>query len=367
MLPRERHEYLLRQLELRENVRARDVAEELEVSQVTIRRDIAALERAGLLARVHGGAFAIGTPNRRPSAARMLVGVVVPSASTYFPEVVRGMETVAAALRVRLALGVSDYQPELERERVERLLELGAQGLLIAPTTHRRNPDETTEWMESIPVPVVVMERHLDDSTVVRELDSACTDHIHGALLAVDHLAGMGHTRIALGVFDGTPTAKWLREGYHQAIERFGLAKAPVVPLPKGETDARVLYQALDELVDACLASGTKAVVAHTDHHAASLIEHARRRGLRVPEDLAIVAYDDELAEHATVPLTAVTAPRRELGREALRLLVGRTQHESGSGPPRHVQLLPRLTIRESCTAPGRFRPGTRRDSAHTA
>ncbi|RKS07466.1 DNA-binding LacI/PurR family transcriptional regulator [Nocardiopsis sp. Huas11] len=366
MLPRERHEYLLRRLELHESVRARDIAEELDVSQVTIRRDIAALEREGLLARVHGGAFAIRAADRRPSAARMLVGVVVPSATTYFPEVVRGMESVAAALRVRLALGVSDYQPELERARVERLLELGAQGLVIAPTTHRRDPDETTEWMESVPVPVVVMERHLDDSTVVRELDSARTDHIHGALLAVDHLLGLGHRRIALAVFDGTPTARWLRAGYREAVARYGLDEAPVVPLPKGETDARVLSEALDGLVDACLASGTRAVVAHTDHHAASLTEHARCRGLRVPEDLAVVAYDDELAEHAAVPLTAVTAPRRELGREALRLLVGRTGREGRSGPPRHVLLLPRLTVRASSAVPARPEPGARRDAAHT-
>lgn len=366
MLRRERHEYLLRRLELRESVRARDIAEELRVSQVTIRRDIAALEREGLLARVHGGAFALGAADRRPSAARMLVGVVVPSATTYFPEVVRGMETVAAALRVRLALVVSDYRPELERARVERLLELGAQGLIIAPTTHRRRPDETTEWMESIPVPVVVMERHLDDSTVVRELDSARTDHIHGALLAVDHLVGLGHARVALAVFDGTPTARWLRSGYHQAVERFGLDRAPVVSLPKGESGEWRLSDALDDLVDGCLSSGTRAVVAHTDHHAASLTEHARCRGLRVPEDLAIVAYDDELAEHAAVPLTAVTAPRRELGRESLRLLVSRAEVEGRSGPPRHVQLLPRLTVRESSAVPGRSRPSARTDPARS-
>jgi DNA-binding LacI/PurR family transcriptional regulator len=353
MLPRERHEYLLRQLELRESVRARDMARELGVSQVTIRRDIAALEREGLLARVHGGAFAIRAAQRRPSAARMLVGVVVPSATTYFPEVVRGMETVAAALCVRLALGVSHYDPELERVRVERLVALGAEGLVIAPTTHRPHTDESTEWIESIPVPVVVMERHLDATTVVRELDSARTDHLHGSLIAVDHLVRLGHDRVALGVFDGTPTAPWLRAGHHQAVARFGLREAPVVRLPKGEADAHELTAALDTLVDACLASGTRAVVAHTDYHAACLVEQARVRGLRVPDDLAIVAYDDELAEHATVPLTAVTAPRRELGREALRLLVHRTEAAGRDGPPRHVQLLPRLTVRESCAPAG--------------
>ena len=62
------------------------------------------------------------------------------------------------------------------------------------------------------------------------------------------------------------------------------------------------------------------------------------------------MAYDDENAELAAVPLTAVTPPRWELGREALRLLVDRiAEQDEDRRPPRHVDLLPRLTVRESC------------------
>ncbi len=100
----------------------------------------------------------------------------------------------------------------------------------------------------------------------------------------------------------------------------------------------------------------------HTDDHAARLVETALDRGLRVPDDLAVVAYDDENAELAAVPLTTVTTPRRELGREALQLLVDRIAHDTGERdtdvrdggehrPPRHIELLPRLTVRASCGA----------------
>ncbi|NEE03588.1 LacI family DNA-binding transcriptional regulator [Phytoactinopolyspora halotolerans] len=353
MLPRARHEYLLRWLELHESIRASDVAEELGVSQVTIRRDIAKLDADGLLAQVHGGALAVRSAARKPAAARTLVGVVVPSATVYYPEIVRGMETVAAALRTRLALGISNYRPELERTRVERLLTLGVKGLVLTPTTNRGQPDDVAAWLESIPVPVVVMERHVDETPLVRELDSARTDHVHGALLAVDHLRRLGHARVALGIFDRTPTSRWIRAGYTDAVDRLGLDLAPVRTLPKGEDDPSALARALGDLLDECRASDTRAVVAHTDYHAARLVELAHVRGLRVPEDLAIVAYDDELAELADVPLTAVTPPRRELGREALRLLVSRTGGtDEEPGPPRHVQLLPRLTVRESCGHP---------------
>lgn len=352
MLPRARHEFLLRQLELHESVRANDIAEELGVSQVTVRRDIAKLAADGLLAQVHGGALAVRSATRKPVAARTLVGVVVPSATVYYPEIVRGMETVAAALRTRIALGISNYGPGLERTRVERLLALGVKGLVLTPTINRTQPDGLAAWLESIPVPVVVMERRIDETPLVSELDSARTDHTHGAQLAVDHLARLGHTKIALSMFDRTPTSRWIRPGYLSAMERLGLEPAPVSSLPKGEEDLPALTQALDELIEQCLVTGTRAVLVHTDYHAARLVEQAHVRGLRVPEDLAIVAYDDELAEHADVPLTAITPPLRELGREALRLLVNRTDAaEDEPGAPRHVQLLPRLTVRESCGA----------------
>ncbi|WP_129667687.1 LacI family DNA-binding transcriptional regulator [Phytoactinopolyspora endophytica] len=353
MLPRARHEFLLRRLELHESVRASDIAAELGVSQVTIRRDIDKLDADGLLARVHGGALAVRSAALKPTAARTVVGVVVPSATAYYPEIVRGMETVAAALRIRLALGISNYRPTLERTRVERLLALGVKGLVLTPTTNKEQPDDVAAWLESIPVPVVVMERRVDETPMVRELDSARTDHMHGALLAVDHLCRLGHTRVALAIFDRTPTAQWIKAGYLEAVDRLNLEQAPVVPLPKGEDDPLALADALGGLIDACLSSRTRAVLAHTDYHAARLVELAHVWGLRVPEDLAVIAYDDELAEHAAVPLTAVTPPRRDLGREALRLLASRTDAaDEEAGPPRHLQLLPRLTVRESCGAP---------------
>lgn len=352
MLPRARHEFLLRQLELRECIRASEIAEQLGVSQVTIRRDIAELHAEGLLVRVHGGALAVKSAARKPAAAKTLVGVLVPSTTAYYPEIVRGMETVAAGLRARLVLGVSHYKPDLERTRVDRFLALGVTGLILTPTTNRESPPDIADWLVSIPVPTVVMERHVDDTPFVRQLDSVCSDHVHGTLLAMNHLHSLGHRRIALAIFDRTPTAHWIQEGYSQAVERFGLESAPVMGLPKGEEDLLNLTAVLDKLIDACRDSGTRAVLAHTDFHAARLVETANTRGLRVPEDLAIVAYDDELAEHADVPLTAVTPPRREIGREALRLIINRTNADRGElDPPRHIQLLPRMTVRESCGA----------------
>jgi DNA-binding LacI/PurR family transcriptional regulator len=348
-LPRARHEYLLREVELRGSLRSAEAAQRLGVSEVTIRRDIMALDRAGKLARVHGGAIALRS-SRGPEAARALVGVVVPSTTSHFPQFVRGMESLAPAVRVRLVLGVSHYRPEVEEAQVARMVALGAAGIAIAPTTRGREPAELAAWASTIPVPVVLVERRIDGMTRLSELDLARTDLTHGAVVAVEHLAALGHRRVALAVYDRTPTAPYVHEGYRQAVDRLGLAPAPAASLPKGKDDPAALEHALGRLLDECARAAVRAVIVHTDHHAARLVEAALDRGLRVPEDLAIVAYDDENAELAAVPLTAVTPPRWELGREALRLLADRIAEEDGERrPPRHVDLLPRLTVRDSC------------------
>ncbi|MBL0888669.1 DeoR/GlpR family transcriptional regulator [Myceligenerans sp. I2] len=348
-LPRARHEYLLREIELRGSVHSADVASRFGVSEVTIRRDIIALETAGKLARVHGGAIALAS-SRGPQAARAPVGVIVPSTSMHFPEFVRGMEALAPALRVRLVLGVSHYRPDVETAQVERMVALGVGGIVIAPTTRGCTPEELARRLRSIPVPVVLAERRIDHPSSISELDLARTDLAHGAVIAVEHLHGLGHRRIGLGVYDRTPTAPHVREGYARAATRLGLEPGPVMALSKGEDDPDRLSRELGELLDRCAQSGTRAVLVHTDDHAARLVESLLDRGLKVPGDLAVVAYDDENADLAAVPLTTITPPRRELGREALRLLVDRiTEGDEDRRPPRHVELLPRLTVRDSC------------------
>lgn len=347
-LPRARHEFLLRELQLHGSVRSTEAAAALGVSEVTIRRDVVELERNGLLARVHGGAIALSA-ERGPQAALTLVGLVVPSAAPHFAPVVRGAESVAASRRVRLILGATDYLPAIEERQVRRLIDLGVEGLLIAPTTRDRTEAEIATWVASIGVPCVIMERRFGASAV-QPYDYVRTDHAYGAGIAVEHLAALGHDAVAIAVFDRTPTAASVRAGHRDAVTRLGLRAAPDVALPKGEEGPEELAAALDALLGACQRSGTRAVLVHPDVHAARLIELAIDRGIRVPDDLAVIAYDDEYAELGAVPITAVTPPRRELGREALRMLLERLAEDSGApSPPRHLNLLPQLTVRSSC------------------
>lgn len=346
MLPRIRHERILRELQVRGEIRSSELAVKLGVDNVTIRRDIAELAAAGLLARVHGGALATEKMQRRGGGSRPMVGVIVPSTVSYFPEVVRGMDHMAAGRGVRLVVAVSSYDNAIEKACVDRLLALGVSGLILAPTVS--GDASAARWLGSLPVPTILLERMVDGIDCGHQFESVRTDHNHGCALAVRHLEQCGHRRIRVVVYDRTTIAPWLRRGIGEATERFGLEPAPIHVVPKGDEDPDALTAALRTVVQECGRSGTTAVIAHTDYHASRLVEVADSMGVAVPEDLAIIAYDDELAELAQVPLTAVTAPRREVGRTALALMLERLDPTSSIAAVRHVELLPSLTVRQS-------------------
>src|SRR5699024_5841030 len=105
------------------------------------------------------------------------------------------------------------------------------------------------------------------------------------------------------------------------AMEQLGLDPAPVVTLPDDQTEPDELTEAIEAFIAGRADLGARAVLVHSDRHAIQMVEVAQLRGLCIPEDLAVISYDDVVAGHGAVPLTAIAPPRHELGREALRLI----------------------------------------------
>lgn len=102
-----------------------------------------------------------------------------------------------------------------------------------------------------------------------------------------------------------------------------------------------------DQVVDQRLALGATAVLAHSDQEAMVLVQRWTDRGLRVPEDLAVVAYDDEMAQWCDPPLTAVRPPKNRIGKIAIEMVLARI--DEGPRRPVHRLLLnPELVVRES-------------------
>jgi DNA-binding LacI/PurR family transcriptional regulator len=346
MLAPERHEQILRSLRRHGRLRVADLVAELGVSAITVRRDLAELDSAGLLRRVHGGA--IGTsPVGRDSTrgSQLTIGIVVPSAATYYSDVIRGAEAMADRYGARLVLGVSGYDVATELERIDKVLGIGVAGLLISTALGDGDADRLDTRLDDIDVPVVLMERAFTYPHVAREFDHVRTDHMYGARLALRHFATLGHRRIAVSLAP-TVTEYWLRNGVQLAAKALDVeAYLSEIELPMRVDDPGAIAQ-LDAFLSECESADAHAVLVHSDEHGARLVERAMDRGLRVPEDLAVIAYNDVTAALAVVPLTAIRPARRALGSTACELLLRRLQ--SPDAPIQHLSLLPDLRIRGS-------------------
>ncbi|MFC6018334.1 LacI family DNA-binding transcriptional regulator [Plantactinospora solaniradicis] len=348
----QRQERLLAELRGHGAVRVRDLARELGVSELTIRRDITALAERGLVSRVHGGATlpAHGTASGQPrrAATRFTVGMVVPSLDFYWPPVTAGARAAAAALGVNLQLRGSSYDPDEDRRQISLLVESGqVQGLLLAPALHGDHAHETLDWIGQLPLPAILVERQPRGWTPASgQIEWVRSDHYLGIQIAVHHLRQQGHRRIGLVVAPGSPTSAHLRRAWQTAAADPGMRDTLVMPeaVTLGTTGER---DTMHRLLGGCLRAGTTALVVHSDPEAIAIAQFCTEQGVTIPDDLAIVSYDDEIAHLGDPPLTAVRPPKGHVGRLAVELMVSRLL-DGGRRPTYRVLLAPELVVRGS-------------------
>ncbi|MFF9918188.1 substrate-binding domain-containing protein [Streptomyces globisporus] len=360
----ERHDRLLNLVRERGTVRVSDLADRLGVATVTARRDVEALASRGLLERAHGSVSwpAERGPAGTPVGGGPVIGMLAPAAAYYFAEVIRGAHEAAARLGARLILRVTDYRPEDDAAHAAGLLAAGAQGLLLAPSwTAPDHPERYGEWIARLPGEKVLVEREGVPGGPLEGLDRVVSDHAHGVLLAVRHLVRLGHGTPMLVARSDSPTAQAVRAGFTRALAVLGLGLAgtePLITTVSGDRDPAPFERSALALRDAVRAGRASSVLVHNDEDAIRLVRRLAELGVRVPEDLALITYDDEVAALADTPLSAVAPPKRDVGRSAAELLVERLsgpRYPGGDGRPprRHVALLPALRVRESCGRPG--------------
>ncbi|MEV4114327.1 substrate-binding domain-containing protein [Nonomuraea sp. NPDC049695] len=372
-LPDERRAQMVELLRRRGVVRVHELAAELDVSAITIRRDIALLSSQGVIRRVRGGAALHGRPLAQtlpsveteartgeepppqPASAeerQVTIGMVVPSLTYYYPDVIKGVREAAAEYGARIVLRGGGYQAADERRQLSRMLETaGVDGLLVTPTTTGEEGEALVRWLQDADVPVVLIERAATVGPYHEAMESVVSDHAFGAAMAVRHLVALGHQRVGLVTTQQSPTAPHVRRGWRQACEELALRLDGTPDLSTVDQLHPEWPATLDRVLDECLASGTTALLVHSDPEAISLVERCQERGLQVPRDLAVVAYDDEVAELCDPPLTAVRPPKTAIGQAAFALLAARLADEDPQRPAHRVVIEPRLIVRASSSS----------------
>lgn len=327
-----------------------DVARAAGVSKSTVSNVIRGAEGVAPLTRIRVQE-AIERLGYRPNVlARELVqqrtttmGVMVGDLSNpFYAEMAKQIERAAAGRGFRAMFCNTQGDEETEMSGLESLMEYRAAGVLFL--SHPVDREGARGIVEGR-APVVFVTCTADWGDVVTADDKA------GAEMATKHLVDLGHNRIAYFadpiVEDAADRAR--QAGYRHAMESAGLTSTVFHwERPPGE----VLRDARDKQVESILRSGTTAVFSSNDYGAIELLECADRLGVRVPQELSIVGFDDVVMSGlARINLTTVRQPQDLLAGLAVQILADRVEGLL-LGPAQRRTLSLELIVRGSTAAP---------------
>lgn len=326
----------------------RDVARRAGVSPVTVSRvindtgNVNAITRARVERAIEelGYVPSVMARSLRSKRTHTLALLVSDVTNPFWTTIARGVEDTAQSRGYSVFLYNTDENLAKQQRYLDVVVAQRVDGVIIAPIDldaqhlvrlRRRN------------VPTVVVDRRIEGWDV----DSVCSDSISGARALVHHLIRLGHRRIAM--LSGPANVSTARDrvaGYRMALSEAGMPVDPRL-IKQGEyrivSGEELAHQVLEEGLD------PTAIFAANNTLAAGAIQAVGKRGLRIPQDVALVCFDDLPHLSSLFPfLTVAVQPAYDMGVNAAQLLLSRL--DSGASlPPRHVVLPTRLIVRHSC------------------
>ena len=324
----------------------REVAESAGVSYATVSHVINNTRLVSQHTRERVVA-AMNTLNYRPNAlARSLrqgktntLGLVLPdSANPFFAEISRSIEDEAFKKGYSVFLCNTELDTQRELFYVDVLSKKQVDGIIFIAAGEQA---DSLDFLVRRNMPVVMIDRDIPNV----EVDAVLTDHQLGGFLATRHLLELGHKHIACiaGPSSITPSAERIT-GYQNALQKAGLAYNENL-IVRGDYHAQSGMEITHYILK--MDPRPTAIFALNDLMALGALRAAAEAGCSVPKELAIVGYDDiEIAHFTNPPLTTIAQPKKEIGAQAVTLLVDRISQKSR--PPSRLVLAPKLIIRRS-------------------
>ena len=324
------------------------------VSRHTIRQAIAQLESEGIVVSIQGsGTYIVedlqvsempGGESADGRPRTNVVGLLISGGADYiFPDIVQGASDYLMKKGYLLNVAFSNNDYYQGAESLKTMLEANPAGLIIEPLSYGMNRAYDDIYAEAAAkVPTLMI--HTDHSEVCPAL-SLCDQEGTGML--TEHLLEMGHTKIGcIYVFDETPSSS-----------RYAAFRSTLYDRNVSHNDDHDIWVRRNNLDDIFQPGGdlalrrmlqeVTAVICQDDRIACQLIAYLRLHGLKVPEDISVVGYDDSSYATLDVQITSVTHPKKKYGRYAARALMAMISHPETFDISKYM-IPPKLVIRES-------------------
>ncbi len=267
------------------------------------------------------------------------LGLVLPdSANPFFAEISRSIEDEAFNKGYSVFLCNTELDIQRELFYVDVLSKKQVDGIIFVAAGDQA---DSLDFLAREGMPVVMIDRNLP----IVQVDAVLTDHQLGGFLATRHLLQLGHSRIACiaGPSSITPSAERIT-GYRNALGQANIPYDEKLVI-RGDYHSQSGMDITHSILQ--MDPRPTAIFALNDLMALGALRAAAEAGCSVPGDLAVVGYDDlELSQFTNPPLTTIAQPKKEIGLQAVSLLVERIAQNSR--PPRRLVLPPELIVRRS-------------------
>lgn len=397
-LPAQRRDKILNILLRNDVVKVTDLARMMSTTDITIRRDLDALSKAGLIRRVRGGAlplksvdsitdtksesgqgktevtgiqspsrhilgnhqdndlYTVGSsiPTDSPGAhftgvnkpSQGIIGVMFPEPSFFWPAVTEHLRRIAwDRYNMNVLARETSYEDFPETDILNELSTTeNLRGIIVAPSTNSGIAEATWKWLDNCSVPVTVLERE-PPLWSGYFIDSVHTNHPVGVRKGLLHFKRHGHTRIGLAL-GYTPTSSDIELGWHLMMQAQDNIEEAFLLTRKEAYEVNDV----NDIAEAILSTGATAVLVHPDYLSIAVAQALEQRGKHIPRDISMISIDGYTTP-STRPLTFLRSSEFDLAQSALRLLIKRMS--DGKRRTEHVYIVPQLVNRKSVTYTG--------------
>ncbi len=327
----------------------KELAEEYDVSLITIKNALSNLIDEGYLySRVGKGTFVAQRATNGSIQHHDSVGLVLQDLKNpFFSLIAHAIEETAYTKSYNLLLSNSSSQIKKEETQIKRFKEMGVKGMIVATLRKDLHPPKIVRELHDQNFPLVMVSYVADE-----DIWYVGTDHEEGAILGTQHLIDLGHTRLG---YINSPSNNSLGnirlQGFKKALANSNVPFNPyfVLELEDGQSSHGFEsgYKLGDEFHE--MEAKPTAFFVYNDSAALGFIKRIQELGYSVPEDVAIVGFDDiEQSQYAEVPLTTVHQHIEKIGSLAIDKLIKIIE---GKKPEIRTILKPELIIRKSSGA----------------